>query len=150
MLHVSEQLKPHEALQTSHNTIDGTGPKKPIPHTRRHLQHEPTPSEKHAKADEDRKWASQERLHRWTSVAVPGHAEVAARGRAACQTLQAILLSQSEWPTASAYQEPMCCYRMWPAFSPSCALSAQIIPHGTGKRLLRLRLITHTHTHLLL
>lgn len=120
MLHVSEQSKSHEALRTSHNTMDGTDPKQPIPQAC-NLQHEPAHSQKQAKADKDRTWASQEHLHRWTS-------------------LQAILLSHSESLTASAYQEPVLLQEVASVESFLCLISTD---YPTRDK----RLITaHTHT----
>lgn len=96
MLHVSEQPKSHKALRTSHNTMDVTHPKQPIPHQTRHK-----PTQTETESGHHRSLFVAGRLWRHGAGSVSQTAE---------NTAEPIRI----WLTGT-----MCCSRKRPAFSPS-------------------------------
>lgn len=97
----------------------------------RHLKHEPAQSKKQPK--QDRKWASQERLLSQVTLERRHGA-----GQRVTHCRQHCWANHNPRPGAHVLPQP--------AFSPPCALSAQIIPHGTGKDSKEVN-ETFTHTH---
>lgn len=102
----------------------------------RHLKDEPAQSKKQPKQDQDRKWESQERLLSQVTLERRHGA-----GQRVTHCRQHCWANHNPRPGAHVLPQP--------AFSPPCALSAQIIPHGTGKDSKKANeTFTHTHTHM--